>query len=369
MSSVWSNQPFKALYTVFFVLKLVVLVPLVSLRYSLRAARSSPEWSLRVCVLAVFTREFFDYYARTRSHGLAAVQAAHVKANSQFSLAEVADPSLYSALLAPGAAKPAPVGGLWFPGPPTPETDLRHEKVVLHFPGGAFVLAFGTPTSGKDVAGVMTRHLKATRTFVAQYRLSTDDSTRFPAALQDLVTFYCHILSLGLDPKNVILSGDSAAGNLVIALLRYLEDLRSPRLPLPGGAMLWSPWVHVTAEAGRDYAGCRNSDKDVLTASVLQWGADAYLPRGKPTADTLPFISPLHHPFRTSVPLFINAGGSEAFFDSAKDFAREMAEVRGNRIRFHATDLSPHNLLMSHKGLGMNHQMEVAAKDAYSFFN
>ncbi|KAI0179428.1 Alpha/Beta hydrolase protein [Hypoxylon sp. FL1284] len=215
----------------------------------------------------------------------------------------------------------------------------------------------------------MIQHLKASRTFVAQYRVSTNDETRFPAALQDLVTFYHYALSLGLDPKNIILSGDSAGGNLVIALVRYLERLRSPQLPLPGGAMLWSPWVHVTASAGRDFTKCRNSTKDVLTPSILQWGADAYLPSRNLTADVLPFISPLHSPFRTSVPLFINAGGKEAFFDSVKDFAREMAEVDGNLVRFHATDLSPHNLMMSYKGLKMDHEMKAAAEDAYHFLN
>ncbi|OTA98428.1 hypothetical protein M426DRAFT_42637, partial [Hypoxylon sp. CI-4A] len=347
--------PFKELYTAFFILKLTFLVPLVSLRYSLRSARPHPEWSLGLCVIRVLARELFNYYTKTRSDGLAAVQEAHKKAIGRFSLAEVADASMYPTLLDYGTVKPVSVGGLWFSGPPRQETDLRYEKVILHFPGGAFVLAYGTEGTGKDVASAMTQHLKATRTFLAQYRVSTNQSTRFPAALQDLVTFYHHLLSLGLDPKNIILSGDSAAGNLVIALVRHLENLRSPRLPLPAGAMLWSPWVHVTAEAGNDYTRCRNSENDILTASLLQWGADSYLPEN-PTTDSVPFISPLHHPFKTSVPMFIHAGGSEAFFDSVKDFAQEMTEIQGNRIRFHATDLAWHNLPMSYKGLGMEYE-------------
>ncbi|KAI1413693.1 alpha/beta-hydrolase [Hypoxylon sp. FL1857] len=368
MSNVLSKQPFKTLYTVLFILKLAVLLPLVSFRYSLKPARPFPEWSLRVCVISVLARELFDYYTNTRSNGLAAVQAAYKKADGRFSLAEVAGLNLYSTLLDFGTARPAPVGGLWFPGPPTQGTDLRHEKVVIHFPGGAFVLAYGTDDIGKDIASVMSQHLKATKTFLAQYRISTNQETRFPAAIQDLVTFYHHLLRLGLDPKNIILSGDSAGGNLVIAFVRYLEDIQSPQLPLPAGALLWSPWVHVTAEAGKDYTRCRNSENDVLTPSLLQWGANAYLPEGKPIADALPFISPLHHPFSTSVPMFIHAGGSEAFFESVEEFSQEMMQIRGNRIRFHSTDLAPHDLPLSYKGLGMNHQMEVAARDAHNFF-
>ncbi|KAI2602292.1 alpha/beta-hydrolase [Hypoxylon sp. NC1633] len=367
MFPIWSKQPFKALYTLLFIIKLVAILPLAAIIYSLRSARPHPEWSMRMCILGLLVHNFLDYYVKTRSNRLATIQADHRKANGRFAVAEVANPGLYSGLLTPGIAKPAPVGGIWYPGPPTPGTDLRHEKVVLHFPGGAFVLAYGTDDYARNIANVMTPHLKATKTFLAQYRLSTDRETRFPAAIQDLVTFYRYTLSLGLDPKNIILSGDSAAANLVIALLRYLEDLRSPELPLPGGAMLWSPWVHVTAEAGRDYTRCRNSEMDSLTPSVLQWGVDSYLPEGYPTPDTPPFISPLHHPFRTSVPLFIQAGGGEAFFDQGREFAQEMAEIRGNRIRFHATDYVPHNIIIAYNNLGLNRQMEDAVKDVHKF--
>ncbi|KAI6092399.1 alpha/beta-hydrolase [Hypoxylon rubiginosum] len=367
----WSKQPFKALYTAFFVLKLIILIPLLFLRYSVRSARPDPEWSLRVSVTGGIVREVFRYWTQTRATMMDSVEASHRKAIGQFALAEVADASMYTGLLTPGTTKPAPVGGLWFPGPPTQQTDLRHEKVVLHFPGGAFVLAWGTAESGKDVASIMAQHLKATRTFYAQYRVSADDSTRFPAALQDLVTFYHYVLSLGIDPKNIILSGDSAAGNLVVGLLRYLEDLRhvrgSPQLPLPGGAMIWSPWVDISTEAGQDYIKSRNSEMDFLVPSLLQWGVDAYFPKGSRTSDVMPFISPLHHPFKTSVPLFVNAGRNEAFFDSAKAFATEM-ELDSNRVRFHASDLAPHNLVQSYKGLAMEHQMEVAIRDARDFF-
>ena len=371
--TVWSKQSFKALYGVFFLIKLIALLPLSLLRYSPRRARPFAGWSLRICVVNVLARELFRYNTKTRSTGVASVESGHRRAKERFALAKPAEASLYSGVLTPGAAQPAAVGGLWFPRPIRQGqgkeiSSLRHEKVVIHCPGGAFVLAFGTEESGQDIAKVMTQHLKVTKTFLAQYRVSTDSQTRFPSAIQDLVTFYHYILSLGVHPDDIILSGDSAAGNLVLGLLRYLENVGSPRLPLPGGAMLWSPWVHVTARAGRDYDECRNSQNDLLVGPLLQWGAEAYLPEWKLESDVLPFISPLHHPFRTSVPLFIHAGGSEAFFDQIKDFAQEMGEIKSNRTRFHATDLAPHNLLMAYKGLGLDREMKTAVRDAYDFF-
>jgi acetyl esterase/lipase len=366
--TLWSNQPFKALYGLFFGTKVLVLLPLSLIRYTPKSARPSPDASLRICVVNAIARELFRYYTATRSTGVGSVAAGHKRAKERFALAEPADASLYEGVLSPGDARPASVGGIWYPSPPSKGKDMANEKVVLHCPGGAFVLAFGTEENGQEISKVMTQYLNVSKTFLAQYRVSSDEQTRFPSAIQDLVTFYHYVLSLGVHPDNIILSGDSAAGNLVLGLLRYLEDVKSPRLPLPAGVMLWSPWVHVTPQAGRDYEDSKNAQSDLLIGSLLQWGADAYLPEGKPASDVLPFISPLHHPFKTSVPVYIHAGGGEGFFDQIKDFAQEMDGMDGNRIRFHATDLAPHNLLMSAKGLGLDHEMEVAAKDAYSFF-
>lgn len=229
---------------------------------------------------------------------------------------------------------------------------MSKEKLVLHFPGGAFVLAYGHERTGLDVSRVMTSHLRIPRTFLAQYRVSTDSSARFPAAIQDLVTFYHYILSLGFRPENIILSGDSADGNLLLGLLRYLEDTKHPDLPLPGGAMLWSPWVQVTSDVGLSYGSWKNLKHDFIIPELLKRGLDAHLPTSDLTNTTLPYISPLGHAFKTSVPSFVHAGGCEAPFDQIKEFAMEMAGVEKNRVRFCVTDVAPHVLLLAHRGLG-----------------
>ncbi|KAI2628224.1 Alpha/Beta hydrolase protein [Xylaria nigripes] len=171
-----------------------------------------------------------------------------------------------------------------------------------------------------------------------------------------LVTFYSHILSLGVKPRGVILSGDSAGGNLVIALLRYLES--SSNLPLPGGAITWSPWVHVTPQAGADYERSKNSTDDCLTPPLLQWGAQAYFPIKGPTLEELVYISPLYHPFQTKVPLIIHGGTTEAFFDMIEDFVKEMAMVDGNRVKFYKTNFASHDLTISCNILGLENEVE-----------
>lgn len=367
MASVWSNQPFKAAYMAFLIMKILTMLPWLLARYSLAAFRPLPEWSLKACIFSEVWRQVFRYHAKTRYSGLAGVISDHQKAKERHSLARPAEAKYYSGALKPGAAKPMAVGGLWYPAPLFEGSpNLEDEKVVLYLPGGAFVIAFGQETRGQLVSGIMSQYLKATRTFYAQYRVSSDANTRFPAALQDMVTCYHYILSLGIRPQNVILSGDSAAGNLVIGFLRYLEA--TSELPLPGAAIVWSPWVDVTPQAANSYETNRNASTDFLINSILEWGVDAYFPQKQPNADQMAYISPLHHPFRTKVPLFINAGSAEGLFDTIKEFADQMAAVQGNKVKFHATELSPHDLIMAYEGFGLERQVEIAATDAYNFF-
>ncbi|KAI0179427.1 hypothetical protein GGR52DRAFT_536153 [Hypoxylon sp. FL1284] len=69
MSGAWSNQPFRALYTLLFALKLSVLIPLALLRYSFRPARPVAEWSLWVCVTTQITtapEKLKDRWSRDR---------------------------------------------------------------------------------------------------------------------------------------------------------------------------------------------------------------------------------------------------------------------------------------------------------------
>lgn len=141
--------------------------------------------------------------------------------------------------------------GVWLPSPLTSDApDPHKEKVILHFPGGAFVITFGHETSGRPAWEILNKHLKASKLLWAQYRLAASEETRSPAAVQDALTYYRYVVSLGVDPKNIILSGDSAGGNVVLALMRHLESAQSPELPLPGGVIVFSPWVQVTSMLG-----------------------------------------------------------------------------------------------------------------------
>jgi epsilon-lactone hydrolase len=60
------------------------------------------------------------------------------------------------------------------------------------------------------------------RTFALDYRLSPEH--RFPAQLDDALHTYQWLLESGTDPETLILAGDSAGGNLALALLLQARD-------------------------------------------------------------------------------------------------------------------------------------------------
>lgn len=313
----------------------------------------------------------FQYCTITRSRRLFDDDPA--KAKDRVANIEPPASSVFVDAIAPTIfVKPAPLTGIWLPSPlvVAPDTlkpNLSKEKVIIHFPGGAFVMTFGHQTAGEPVSNLFTKHLKADKVLWAQYRLAADQTTCFPAAIQDAVTYYHYVVSLGVDPKNIIVSGDSAGGNVVIALIRYLESQKT--MPLPGGAMVFSPWVHVTSNAGKDYNASSNSKSDILTGPLLQWGADSYLPKGLKTGSAVEaYISPLHHPFRTSVPLFIHVGAAEGFCNAIKDFSEKMEQLDGNRVRLCPTAKGPHDLLLCHTNFDMTGDMGTALDNAQDFF-
>jgi hypothetical protein len=114
---IWSTQPFKALYGLFFLTKVPILLPWSLIRYAPKSSRPTPNIPLRVCVVNAICRELFKYYTATRSTGVASVTADHKRAGERFALATPADTSLFTGVLTLGTTKPVAVGGIWYPSP------------------------------------------------------------------------------------------------------------------------------------------------------------------------------------------------------------------------------------------------------------
>ncbi|KAK2763259.1 hypothetical protein FQN54_009895 [Arachnomyces sp. PD_36] len=371
MAPLFSYQPLKALYTTLTLLSAPPYLILLSLYYIPKRLRPHPEWSLGTTIGNAALKLYYRYAVAValRPWMLRTPGAA----KERFVLVNPAPSDVYQGVLKHQTIKPASMGAIWFPKLYNPQTDSG-KKVVLHFMGGAFVTFGDLNMLGGFPAGVFSKCFDGAITLCAQYRLSRDDDTRFPAALQDLVTFYSYLLNdQGISPQNIVISGDSAGGNLVIAFLRYLES-QPDLLPTPYGAMLWSPWVDLQDDASviakRSDANSR-IPTDFLNGGLLSWGAEAYRPLPKNSAaETEAYISPLQHPFESKTPVWIQAGTAEIFYDEVREFADVMGKVEGNKgkVSYLETPNAPHDIIIAGSSLGLQKETEDAVSHAFEFF-
>ena len=89
---------------------------------------------------------------------------------------------------------------------------------------------------------------------------------------------YLYLVKLGFSEGNIILVGDSAGGNLALALTRYLlsNKERQSELPeIPGSLVLLSPWVDLAEQfdLGPRSSLIQNAERDWINSGALS--ADA----------------------------------------------------------------------------------------------
>jgi acetyl esterase/lipase len=264
---------------------------------------------------------------------------------------------------------PVEIGATWYPAPLGTGSDKGRIKVVLHIHGGAFVTGDGRTAASGAMAKKLLKYTPATHIFCPQYRLSTlpvsKTSNPFPAALQDSVTAYLYLLNdLKIPPQNIILSGDSAGGNLSIALLRYISDYSSDiGLPAPSAALLWSPWTNPADTSGSYVYDNRNYATDYLSPPFTSWGTTAYAGEAGEQVLSQPYISQKNRTFKTEVPMWVNAGGGEILYFDIVEWAEKMKEA-GNDLQLDIEEHVPHDILLLGHLLGFEQEAVNMAKRA-----
>jgi hormone-sensitive lipase len=112
---------------------------------------------------------------------------------------------------------------------PRPKSDC-YDQLILHFHGGSFV-ALTSRTSQTFTRRWATNF--QVPILSVDYRLAPEST--FPAALEDCYSVYLFVVNnlashMNIRPRNIILAGDSAGGNLVMALTALIlkNGVRAP---------------------------------------------------------------------------------------------------------------------------------------------
>jgi len=185
----------------------------------------------------------------------------------------------------------------------------RQRRVILYLHGGAFIME--TPGLHAGLAARIA-HEAGARALMPSYRLAPEHP--YPAAIDDCMAAYRYLLDGGFVPADIAIIGDSAGGNLTLALLLRIRD---EGLPLPACAVVMSPVTDGTL--GGDSIR-RNEGRDAMFApSLFHAMAPLYLPDA--TQKTNPYVSPLFGNLDGLPPILMLVGSTELLLDDSVRFA------------------------------------------------
>jgi epsilon-lactone hydrolase len=179
---------------------------------------------------------------------------------------------------------------------------------VLHIHGGWF--NWGSAKAFRNMVGHIATH-SGTGAFAPDYRLAPEHP--FPAALEDVRASYFGLLELGY--RKIAVTGDSAGGNLALALLISLKTTHSSNQEPPVAGVALSPVTDLSL-SGTSWT-TRAAADPYFTHSQAAELVRSYLNGADPSD---PAASPLRANLTGLPPIRVHVGDDEVLLDDSVRF-------------------------------------------------
>ena len=179
---------------------------------------------------------------------------------------------------------------------------------VLHIHGGWF--NWGSAKAFRNLVGHIATHSGA-EAFSPDCRLAPEHP--FPAASEDVRTCYTGLIELGY--KKIAVTGDSAGGNLALALLISLKITHSSNQEPPVAGVALSPVTDLTL-SGASWT-TRAAADPYFTHSQAAELVRSYLNGADPSN---PLASPLRADLGGLPPIRVHVGDDEVLLDGSVRF-------------------------------------------------
>jgi monoterpene epsilon-lactone hydrolase len=187
--------------------------------------------------------------------------------------------------------------------------DSDPSKVLLYFHGGGY--HFGSIETTRSIVSQLTKQSKI-RGLMVEYRKAPED--RYPAPIHDAAKIYNFLLKHEqIKPHSIAFGGDSAGGGITMGTLLYLKDNNAP---MPGCAVLLSPWVDHT---GTSPTLKSKEHLDPLLPSVKMAIYSASYMGSEPLDSK--YASPIFHDLSGLPPLCIHVGEDEILLNDSTALA------------------------------------------------
>lgn len=225
------------------------------------------------------------------------------------------------------------------------------EQHLLYLHGGGFT--FGSIASHRELVSTIVSAGDLCGHSVG-YRQPPEDP--FPAAVDDVVAAYRGLLESGVPAERIAIAGDSAGGNLCLALMLRLK---SEDLPQPASATLICPAPDM-ALSGASW----NTEPflDYLTRPIAKAWLDHYVDAAQ-YAD--PYASPIHGDLAGLPPTLMHAGSIEGLFDEIEQLAEKL-RAAGVPLTYRVAPEMPH---VWHLFVGMIPEAEASLAEIAEFID
>ena len=194
----------------------------------------------------------------------------------------------------------------------TPDKMDIPDAAILHMHGGAYVSG-GLLQCRRLISPICAA--AGVRALTFSYRLAPQHP--YPAQLEDALKAYRYLLSEGFTPRRIAFVGESAGGNLALALALHLRDAGEE---LPGAIALLSPWVDL-AQMGESYETLSDVDATLDKEELMK---DAVAFAGSPDRLKDADISPVYARFDGFPPTLIHCGTREILLSDSEMLDRAL---------------------------------------------
>ena len=186
------------------------------------------------------------------------------------------------------------------------------DAVILHMHGGAYVSG-GLLQCRRLISPICAA--AGARALTFSYRLAPQYP--YPAQLEDALKAYRYLRNEGFTPRKIAFVGESAGGNLALALALHLRDAGEE---LPGAIALLSPWVDL-AQTGESYETLSDVDATLDREELMK---DAVAFAGSPDKLRDADISPVYASFSGFPPVLIHCGTREILLSDSEMLDRAL---------------------------------------------
>ncbi|KAI8682309.1 Abhydrolase-3 domain-containing protein [Fusarium sp. Ph1] len=236
----------------------------------------------------------------------------------------------------------------------------KAKKIVLFFHGGGYI----SPLLPGHLEWCWRAYIaagieKKTEVAVAVLEYTLCPEASYPVQLRQAASALAHLLSQHVRPRDIVIGGDSAGGNLTAQLLSHLVEPH-PTVPSVAlsepllGAFLVSPWVtrHTS-----DASFSENSWIDMLSGPTIDKCSSEIL-GATPTDENYDKLATLACPLDgdkswmggiTSIlgRMFVTVGSHEVFRDQAAAFVHEVQHSNpGLDVRFALQTRQAHDFIL-----------------------